>query len=97
MTTDVSSKLSSVANYPRPLRDINEAVRSGFPLGLSDYTEFAMQACQDRQQLLILLLELRDILEPAADINDHFSACDRTMGPSHPCTCGMDKYKREQL
>lgn len=25
--------------------------------------------------------------------NDHMTACDRTMGATHPCTCGADKAR----
>lgn len=33
-------------------------------------------------------------IQRASILRDHFTACDRTMGDSHPCTCGMDKYRQ---
>lgn len=36
----------------------------------------------------------RQVLQNAFTLRDHFTYCDRTMGDSHGCTCGMDAYAK---
>jgi DNA repair exonuclease SbcCD ATPase subunit len=39
---------------------------------------------------------LREALEKLLDGDDHMTACEKTMGPTHLCTCGA-KYIRKAL
>jgi len=36
----------------------------------------------------------RQLLQNAFTLRDHFTYCDRTMGDTHGCTCGMDAYAK---
>ena len=52
-----------------------------------EYLRHDEQSCQIEwmQKMLRKLLH--------AD-SDHMTACDRTMGDTHPCTCGADEARR---
>jgi hypothetical protein len=36
----------------------------------------------------------RQMIQNAFTLRDHFTYCEKTMGDSHPCTCGMDAYAK---
>jgi chromosome segregation ATPase len=38
---------------------------------------------------------LDTLMRLLAVANDHMTSCDRTMGDSHPCTCGADEARKE--
>jgi hypothetical protein len=49
----------------------------------------AIEASYERQGVMTMALAT---LLAAPD--DHMTACDRTMGDSHPCTCGADEARK---
>ena len=49
------------------------------------------QMCDRRDECDALRAALRKLL---AAPGDHMTACDRTMGATHPCTCGANEARR---
>lgn len=49
------------------------------------------QKAAERDECEVLRAALRKLL---AVPGDHMTACDRTMGASHPCTCGANEARR---
>jgi hypothetical protein len=37
---------------------------------------------------------LDTLMRLLAVANDHMTSCDRTMGDTHPCTCGADEARK---
>ena len=49
------------------------------------------QKAADRDECEVLRAALKKLL---AAPGDHMTACDRTMGATHPCTCGANEARR---
>jgi hypothetical protein len=48
------------------------------------------QMCDRRDECAALRAALRKLLSVPGD---HMTACDRTMGATHPCTCGANAIR----
>ena len=59
----------------------------GLPMSALDPRHMGRQAHEDRGHLLAVADALAVLLRTRGD---HMTACDRTMGDTHPCTCGAD-------
>jgi hypothetical protein len=43
--------------------------------------------------VVVLLSTLHQMLYDQGGAPDHMTACERTMGATHPCTCGADQAR----
>ena len=54
----------------------------------------ALRELQERRKGDARMFKASHTLNNAIVLRDHFTACDKTIGDSHPCTCGMDAYAK---
>lgn len=73
------------------LRKLQAGSMAGFP---KDTIEAACSALTASEKRVGELLAMQRSVTKAVFTRDHFTACDRTMGDTHPCTCGMAEYAK---
>ena len=67
------------------------------PSSPGDERDIAEVVSKDCAKLLAAAPQLAELLErmltDVAGSPDHMTACERTMGATHPCTCGADQAR----